>query len=529
MRIPGQILSVPIFDCVDIKNINIKHEPSRIIVRGENVCKIFEFVKGVTYEVSNTTNTINAILDTKLLHESKLKKHIDLIIDISKYNNFQNNKLFWNRLLESSESVNTMTKLFKYEKKINYCTHSLLENSNVVLTNDMFCEIHESQLKISQKSSDKIMTYKKSLGGIIFDEKFNFLEDFINTDLKRSKESKNKNIIIADSLPKSYNFLHINTLNERADLTNKRILIYYPTEHTINKIIDCISNGINKPSTLWIVFPKQTKKSNEDLCDYKKILNILFWSKTEFSCNNGLNLVSINYKNLEEIVDNKTISIQRVKFNLNEIETNLIKSCEDIATLDNFYFSNIGNHSVCAVYDADMCPICTKDIINKTIFSCGHTFCEQCSFEICKYNFETINCPMCKTHIKSYPNIVNLELTKLIVLKKLLIKLIETKNEMDNILIYVDTKLISKGLLQWLRTNFKDVPSNIVNQRKVYLKKTILICPKDIFYVAKNIKGVKEVISIATNHDFVVNTEALGYDYYFANSDVRLWMFEPKI
>lgn len=522
MRSVGQILSIQIFDYGNIKNLSIKYEPSRLILRGESVCKIFEFIKGVKYEVMDSINAVNVVLDINTLNNSELKKHIDVINMISSHINYQNNKAFWLRSLNGCE-VNSIKNIFSNERKIGYNTHTLHNNENIILGNNVYSKIevnenNKSQIKLYQKANTKINVDKKALGGIIFDNNFSFLEDFCNVDSKGSKGSKNKNIIIADSLPKSYDFLQINSLNKNTDLTNKRIILYYPTDHIINNMIIHIKNGLVKPSLIWIVFPKQSS-----MFDYKDIINILFWTSETFACNNGLNLITLNYNKLVSNESDRIVEIERVKYNLGTLESELIKSTTDAQLLDKFYFSNIGIENVCNLYNTKKCPICIKKINNFAYFKCGHAFCSCCSFETCK---ATMLCPLCREVSKTYPNISNLELTKMTYLKKLLSKLIETKNEMDNILIYVDNQLISKGLLKWLKIYFKEIPSNIANKRKVYLKKTLIICGADNFYISKNIKNVSEVISISTNHDFILNSESLGYDYFFANKKVRLWLFD---
>lgn len=525
MKSAEQILSVQIFDYSNIKNLSIKYEPTRLILRGENVCKIFEFIKGIKYELLDSISAVNVVLDINVLNNSVLKKHIDIINMIKSYTNFQNNKAFWSRSLNGCE-INSIKNIFSNERKISYNTHILHDNDNIMLGNDFYSKIEvgidlKSQIKLYQKANLKINVDKKAIGGIIFDNNFSFLEDFCNMDSKKSKGSKKKNVIIADSLPKSYNFLQINSLTKNTDLTNKRIILYYPTDNIISKMVTYIKNNLTKPNLIWIVFPKQNSCLNT--VDYKNIINILFWSTETFACNNGLNLITLNYNKLANNDCDKIVEIERVKYNLGTLESKLIKSNNDAQLLDKFYFSNIGNENVCDVYHTKKCPICIKNINNFSYFNCGHAFCPCCSFETCKVN---MSCPLCREISKNYPNIHNLELTKITYLKKLLSKLIETKNEMDNILIYVDNQLVSKGLLKWLKIYFKEIPSNIANKSKVYLKKTLIVCPIDNFYISKNIKNISEVVSIATNHEFVLNSESLGYDYFFANKKIRVWLFD---
>jgi hypothetical protein len=498
------------------------------------MCKIFEFLKGVKYEILDSLNVVNVVLDVSILNNSSLKKHIEVMNMIATHINFQNNKIFWERNLSGCE-VNSMKKIFFYEKQIGYNTHILYHNDNIMLGNDIYFRIvsdnnSNSQIKLFQKTNAKMSVDKKAIGGIIFDNNFTFLEDFCNVDPKGSKGSKNKNIIIADSLPKSFDFLQINSLNKTTDLTNKKVILYYPTDYIISRVVENIKNGLSKPKIIWIIFPKQNI-GNQNNClnttDYKNILKILFWESTDFSCNCGLNLISLNYNNLDVNKNlDKVISIERVNYNLNPLETELIKSNNDEQLLDHFYFSNIGNMELDNIYSNKKCSICIQKINNFTHFKCGHTFCANCSFETCKIG---IICPLCREVSKTYPIIQNLELTKVIYLKKLLVKLIDIKQEMDNILIYVDSQQVAKGLLKWLKINFKHIPSNIPNKKKVYFKKTLIVCTKDNYFISKNIKNISEVISISTNHDFVLNSESLGYDYFSANMKVRLWLFESNI
>lgn len=525
MKSINNLLQMQIFDYNNIQNLSVKHEPSRLILRGENVCKIFDKIKGITYELVETTKTVNIIMDVKILNNSTLKKHVDAINSLSLYLDKQNNQKFWLRCSSGNE-ITSIDKIFQHEKKIKYVTHALHLNSNVLLENDTYfnleiTETNKSQINFYQKATNKLYFDKKSIGGIIFDNNFNFLQDFCNIDSKGSKGSKNKNIIIADSLPKSIDFLQITSINTSTDFTNKRIILYYPTDHMIKNIINHIKNGLTKPRLLWIVFPKQ--KTSINTIDYKEILNLLFWTNEIYACNNGLNVISLNYNkqttNIETLIE-----IERILYVKNKLETSLIKSIEDAQLLDNFYFSNIGSTSQ-NLYNVHECPICIKKINHFSHFKCGHTFCTYCSFKLCKNN---TTCPICRVHLNGFPIIENCEPTKMIYFKKLLLKLLEIKKEMENILIYVDSNFIAKGLLKWLKINFSNVPSIIANKRKIYFKKTLTICTIENYYISKNIKNVSEIISIATNNDFILNSESLGYDYFFANKKIRVWLFDYK-
>jgi hypothetical protein len=527
MRGIGQILSTEICNYADINNVSTKCEQSRLIVRGENFCKVYEKIKGIEYEVIDDRKIINVILDVNIINGSKLKKYIEILNGLSEYSDKKDNTMFWNRICEGKENVNNVLKIFKYEKKISYRSHFVIDNENVRLGNDYYYKRLNDKINIFSKAS-KILIDKKAIGGIIFDDCFSFLEDLNDSGIKGLKGSKNKNVVIADTLPKykneTFDFLQINTLDVNSDLTNKRIFIYYPTEHMLTNLVNNIKYGLMSPKTVWIVFPKQI-----NLIDFKKILHIIFWSDKELSCRGGLNLISINYDNLKEkIQSEKMISIERIKFDLSIFENNIVSCNDDLRLLDKFYFSNVLCNNPKTIYSTEICTICTKNINSSHLmlpayFQCGHEFCAKCTFDSYKVN---ISCPLCRFSSNQMPLIQGLSLTKMGHLKKLLLKLINIKNENDNILIYTDNQICTKGLYTWLKLNFSNIPSSITNRRKVNFKNTIIVCQKESYYVCKNIKNISEIITISTNNDFIVNVESLGYNYFFVNSKIRIWMFD---
>ena len=524
MKNIGQILSAEICDYANIKNASIKKEPSRLIVRGENFCKTFYKIKGINYQICENEKKINVTFDINDINGSKIKKHIDIMNLLFDYNDEKHNLLFWEKITNSDNKIDMLSELFKCEKYLSHYTHYVY-NSDKMQLNDKFYKRSSSQIEFI--SDQKNYQFRKTIGGILWDYNFSFLEDMINLNYKGANGTRKKNILIADTVSNcnhpTFEFIKNDSVNNLTNFSNKRLFIYYPAESLITKIISCIKTGHINPKCIWIVFPR-----NIPHIDFKKIITLLCWSNEELTSPKNIKLVTIKYTNNKNIShEKKKISVERIIYKYNKIEKHLLSSSDDEKILDKFYFSNIHNTMPDIIFDSQNCPICAKKFtasynMSKSYFNCGHVFCSKCVFD--SYKLKDV-CPICRkqTH-KNLPIIPQLVLSKIEYLKKLLLNL--TRNLDSNILIYVDNPVISKGLHVWLKQNFNNIHSEITNKKKLNFKHSIIICTKDSYYLSKNIKHITEVISISTSNDFLINTESLGYDYFYAGSEIRIWLFD---
>ena len=238
----------------------------------------------------------------------------------------------------------------------------------------------------------------------------------------------------------------------------------------------------------------------------------------------------INSTNIKKNTNN--IIIEKILYKLNKFEELALKTDIDkknIYTLDKLYFLNYKCEIPKNIFDVQNCPICDDELIDKSYLTCGHEFCPSCIIEIIN---SKLVCPICRKNIKCKGIIMpNLVPSKLKYLAKLFNKMFNEENENDdNVLIYVDTVMIAKGLALYI--NKELYPKNIrlktciVDQKNNNYKSCILICIKDKNFLCQNIKNIKNIIVLTNENDYIINPESLGYNYCHANEKIKIWFFE---
>jgi len=543
MKTIGQTITAPISNCDGVKHLQCREEKSRFIVQGENFCKVYEKIKGINFSLNTMTNDITVTFDTSQIETyNKYGKFIDLIKMVQCHNEYTNEKLFWAKSIDTSLKINNIHDVINLEKQISYKTHIIHKNINIDLGPKYSCFIDNNDIKIYKKNT-KDQMHKKTICGFIYDHSNNFLNNF-NDNIKEN-ENMSKNIVITDILPKiknkqKFSFKNMQALSPQIILTNSRVIIYYPTEQVLEKINYLIDQNVHKPKNLWIVFPYNTSLSINFPEHFKLIANIIFW-QSNIAIKNELSLTNVmysNYPNLpEKTIKNVTnnIMIEKVSYRMNKIEEYVLNHTNNcLHMLDRLFFSNYGTKMPNQIYDLYNCPVCDNqfdEFCVKSYLSCGHEFCPACVIELIN---NKLSCPVCRKNIRCNAiTISKFTSNKVKYLTKLFNRVFTGENENDgindNILIYVDTLIMAKGLFTFI--NKELYPQNcrlkccIVNQKNNNYKSCILICVKDKHSICKDIKNIKYIVVLTGTSDYILNPESLGYDYCYADQKVKIFLF----
>lgn len=531
------MINLEICDTSNIKDAFVKIEKSKVVLQGINYCKTYELPKGITMNFQDNSLKVEFDFDflkNKIQNQGRNTKFASIIREMLDHNKIKHNKNLWNDLINNSNEIDIekLDNINAQEKNIKYKSHALYSHFITMLDGENCLFENDKKIYLSKKTDYE--EYFKSNGGIIFDYNNNFITKF-NNSLKNVKNSENKNILMSDILPKqesnlNFSYKHIKHVKRNLELTQKRLIIYYPTKEMICQLVKLIQDGLTKPRIIWLVFPANSR----DFLNFNEVLNILFWSKkTLFIINPSIVSLKCGKNKLEPKRKNQII-LEKVKYKLNTIEKNLLgdANSENLSILDKLYFYNLSESLPKTIYRCDDCPICCMNFDeNKDSISympCGHMFCSECVMKTIKVKN---CCPSCRKNSK-FNGIV---IPKLISTKmELLLKIINKQKIKDKLtLIYVDNFTLAKKLMIHLNKlendNGNNNICNIINQKSSLserLNEKILICPIENDYLCQSVKNINNVIVLIMSSDYSLKPESLGYDYYHDNSDVKIWLFE---
>lgn len=175
------------------------------------------------------------------------------------------------------------------------------------------------------------------------------------------------------------------------------------------------------------------------------------------------------------------------------------------------------------------CPICmtTGKSENMAITRCGHSFCIKCIVQNMNYKR---GCPLCRTQI-TLDDITTFQQknTKYVFLISLIKKYINNK-----IIIYVPNiftveytcKILSKNKISstaciGTNNNKRKLIKNFNNS----IKHVIILQSSD-YKLAKNIIGVTKIVICDYNYNFIINKDAIGYDFIKHKKPISLEIFE---
>lgn len=487
----------------DLTNIELINNKQKIIIKGNEYCKIYENIKNIIYELNN--NILYVSFDLKLinLNSQKIINFIKMIYD---YNIINYRNIFWLNIKKNIRKID----IFNLKE----CEENLGEKK---IAYGKFINIEDKYIKIDNKINiiDKIIIDTcEILGGFIFDND-NFINNYNNT-LKNS--DKLKNIIISNVKPKcetsrKFKFKYDNDVQTSDNFTNCRIVLYHPTNILLNKII----NLNYKPKNIWIVISSNINMEN----DYTKYLNILFWKKENITMYDTIDTLMIENTKIEN--SERICKINRIKYKLNNEECKIVDGdYNKISLMEKIYIINNSKKKI-KIYNTKICPICQYDIINQSYINCGHVFCANCLLENFKYNN---NCAICRKNIKINNIYLKLnKLTKMEYLKKLLEKI-----EIDgNILIRVECLSYGKGLKKIIKNMFNNLNYGVSMLSEYMLNKKnnqIIIYTKDEQYLCQNIQNIKNIIILTNFTKELIIPQTLGYDYCYNNKSVKMWIYE---
>lgn len=525
----------------NITDVKIKLEKNKVILQGTNYYKHYDVPKGVNMKFDNNCLTAQfeeELLRTKLNNQSRNNKFFTIIKDSIEHNKTKNNNQMWISHIENSKNLNGLEELNKYEKNIKYKSHTVYTSEFMGINNNYCLQNDNGNIFLRKKTDSE--EHMKINGGIIFDHENNFIQHF-NDGLKNIKNSRLKNFLISDILPRqqtdlNFTFKHIKNIKQSLKLDHVRLIVYYPTKEMLSQLIKFIGNKLEKPRIVWLVFPGKASSNNleyrfQNFLNFNEVLNILFWSNTLLKTFNP-SIISLKFAENRQIPKKQNqVIIEKIKYNLSQNELDLLSDVnyKNINMLDKLYFYNLGEALPRLIYNCTECPICCERFNpnNITYMPCGHMFCSRCLVETIKIKN---CCPNCRKNTKLNGIIIpSLVSTKM----KLLLEIIK-KIENDFLtIIYTDTFTISKKLLVYLN-NLENIKGennicNILNQKSSTSQRKnekILICPIENDFLCQNIKNIKNVVMLTTNSDYSLKSESLGYDYHFGNSDVKLWLFE---
>jgi len=526
MKKVGQIISLEVQNCSEIKGLRSRDERNRFILQGENFCKVFDKIKGIQFSLSEQDKNIYLIatFDIEAMRHVKIPKFVRFMESIKEYHTTKMMKYLWNSGINTSEQLNNISQLGTYEQTIKYKSHIVYPDNTISINNDYVCSYDLNNIEFDKKKN--VCTYKKHNGGVIFDYDNKFITSF-NEFL--DKKDVLKNVVISDTIPKqklNFSFKHVKSLNSELSLLNTRLIIYYPTVAIIEKLMELIKDKLEKPKVIWIILPAQSQ------CTYNfdNILSLLLWSDKRVSCHTS-SFFSLKFgKPPDEIKKSKKI-IEKINYKLDDFERKISEDqpTEILNILDKLYFTNFGLGVPKNIFDNGVCPICSCEFDNnKSYMPCGHIFCSSCIVSV----IATKNsCPYCRKVCK-YKGIImpSLKSSKSKYFTKLLSKIFN-KNEDESVLVYVDALMVAKGLTSLINNNYNDVICNIVSEKTSSVcgdkKKRVLICSMDKSYLCQNIKNIKNIIILINVSDYVLKPESLGYDYCYNNEDIKLWLFNP--
>lgn len=492
-------------DLTNIEMINNKH---KIIIKGNEYCKIYDNVKNIIYELNNTVLSISFNLNCV---DYNSQKFVNLMKIIYEYNIANYRISFWLHIKNNVKKINLFN-FDEYEKN--------MKEKNIICCH--FIDIENKYFKIENKVilSDKktLIEQTKILGGFVFDNN-NFIDNYNNT-LKNS--DKLKNIIISHIKPKcetsrKFKFKYDSDVLTSDNFTNCRIVLYHPTNILLNKIM----NLIHKPKNIWIVISSNINMEN----DYIKYLNILFWKKGYITLCDTIDTLMIENIKIEN--SDRICKINRIKYKLNNDENKIVNGdYNKINLMEKIYIINCFKKQI-KLYDTKICPICQYDIFYQSYISCGHIFCANCLLENYKYNN---NCAICRKQIKI--NNISLKLDKLTKIEYLK-KLIEKIEFGGNILIRVECISYGKGLKKIIKKLFNNLKYGIMllseyieNKNNMNINNHIIIYTKEEQYLCQNIQNIKNIIILTNFTKDLIVPQLLGYDYCYNNMSVKMWIYD---
>jgi hypothetical protein len=492
----------------DLTNIEIINNKQKIIIKGNEYCKIYDYIKNIVYELNN--NTLLISFDLKLINYTS-HKFLNLMKTIYEHNITNNKNMFWDNIKKNIKIVN-MFDLNEYDENT--------KKKNVI--RGQFVNIEDKYFKIDNKVTitDKLTMIEsvQILGGFIFDNN-NFINNYNNT-LKNS--DKLKNIIISNVKPKcetsrKFKFKYDNDVLSSDNFTNCRIVLYHPTNILLNKII----NLIYKPKNIWIVLSSNINMEN----DYIKYLNILFWKKEHITLYDSIDVLMIENKKIEN--SERTCKINRIQYRLNNEESKIINSdYNKINLMEKIYIINSLKKKI-KLYDTKICPICQYDIIHQAYISCGHVFCANCLLE--NYNYNS-SCAICRKPIKI--NNIYLKINKLTKIEYLE-KLINKIEFGANILIRVECSAYGRGLKKIIKKLFSNLKYGIMllseyisKKHNININNHIIIYTKEEQYLCQNIQNIKNIIIMTNFTKDLIVPQTLGYDYCYNNMSVKMWIYD---
>ena len=180
MKKIGQIISLEIYDCSNIKSLKSRDEKSRFIMQGENFCKIYDKIKGVDYSL---TQIENKMLFTASFDVEYMKNHLDtpkfvkFMESIKDQQNIKLMKNIWQDSMQNSEELIEMSSLGTFEQKFKYKSHVTYPADSINLNNDYICTYSKNSISFNKKKDACI--YKKYNGGIILNCDNMFIADYL--------------------------------------------------------------------------------------------------------------------------------------------------------------------------------------------------------------------------------------------------------------------------------------------------------------------------------------------------------------
>ena len=531
-------ICIELYNGDSIKNFRTRDEKNKYILQGENFCKTYEKMKGLQF--INDENKVNIVFSCD--NQTQLSKHskfFQLLKSAYEYNLYKTNRLNWIQTEDNSLELLNFKSLEKTEKKIKSKKYCVYPPNILHVVSTYYLDIDPSLDKVAiVKKSEKIISHKKSIGGIIFDRNRQFLDFFV-----KNVSDKDHTMIVSDICPKfipknNVIFKHIKLINQNTSLTKSRMIVYYPTETVIKKLKEMIHCDILAPKFIWIVMPPFIKNSG---ISFNDVANILLWNKIENMWHIDSNLIGLKFKSpITTGINKGSINVETINYKTNILEQQLLKEMHaiDLMMLDKLYLQNTKKSIPKIIYDSSTCPICAIDFpdsddeMMKGYLPCGHVMCSVCILMSLKIKH---NCPIC-SKISKFSGIVipNLEVNKIKYMMKLICRLYEKNSYSDkNILVYVDTVTLAKGLVCKINTelnkNNMDIKCAMVKENTKNCNKNILIVPTENSYVVSNIKNIKNVIVLAKANDYILQPESMGYDHCYTNENINVWLFEPRV
>jgi hypothetical protein len=509
--------------------LELTRDDTHVRIFGGSIDKKLEKFDGIDYELVRKKQHSELLLICSNVNDLENKSNPNLIslfdkcYHYTKYNTYS-------QLVNDIDSNKLVSDY--WESKIEYIesqthTYKTYLDKGLVIGNK-FISIKESSINILDLQINEVQ-FK---GGIAIDSGNKWLEDF-------SSYSKNKCLIITNTI---CNFSNIDTLEyKKIDTytqTTKYDRIILHLDNNVqygdvfwNKVI-CLISDIK-----WIVvdaFPK----NREVIIKYisfisGKQINNPVYSKL-MDLNNILKDIVLVRSEIQKISsDEEVIKINRFKYELTNTEKSFLYKLNNkrkmtkyddeydmIDDLNMLFIKPIGsNKNNDPIYD---CPICMEATINICKTQCKHSFCVSC---IVRCIVDKPKCPLCResiimSNIEIYNNYESAKLS--------LIKSIIIDND-TKVIMYIKNILLIKelGKLEnvYLCIGTKQDKINIIKKINEIKKCTVIIQSTD-FNIAKDIHGVERIIITDYNYKYIINKEALGFDFYTNKKKIQLNIYE---